>query len=1070
MSDPTSDPTIGTYHFQAWTRRGISTSLDQPDTGALPDRATLKAQIALTVQGGAQPNPVLVPPVSVELFGPGDVVGIDPRHIIRTEPRQGTVNFEPSYLCGIEFDSPDFPWLFTPAAPNGDRLHPWLALIVLKSTEFGAPKLAPNPLPVISVTNLAALQDLSGSWNWGHVQISGDDSLADNLASTPSNVLARLLCPRRLDPETSYTAFLVPAFAIGVMAGLGQDTSATHTSDPAWTSATTAPLTLPFYFSFDFHTSDEGDFESLVRKLTPTVLPAEIGERPMDVTQPDPGIPSAGGPLGLEGALHSVLTVPTPWSGADKDAFQGALQDWINQTAPTTDDPASPNPDDPVVVPPIYGRWQAAITSVDRTASGWEDDLNLDPRNRSAAAFGTEIVQDERTQLMASAWQQVDGVIRANQMLKQAQLARAASQQLYRQHFMAALPQTVLSLSAPLHAKILGSPTTVRAIIAASRVPDRFFSGAFRKTAQRPRHLGMAKPGASTLLDRLNSGEVTVVPPHHPPGGMTPIEQVSNQGVPPWATSLLKYWPWIVWVAIAVLVILVLLIGTTIAWGVAIAIAVVAGAGLAAAWASLSKGVAAAQAAGQIQFSSFTEKLVDQAPPQPGFEVEPVGTSPPGGAGSTDSAQAAAMRAATHDLFGFYQTLPAYPAIAPSLDIAALRTTVLTRIDPVATIAKRMQGLIVLPARLAWHPLDPLEPIMAAPEFPQPMYEPLRDLSEEYLLPGVELVPPDSMGLLEADHGFIESYMVGLNHEMSRQLLWNGYPTDQRGSYFRQFWDVRAYVPTPTDPTDPVKLVELLKDIPPINTWPLAVPLGNHPNRTDIVANNLVLLVRGELFKRYPTAIVYACKAKRDAQGNRILDETVEHYPLFRGTLTPDMTFLGFNLSADDARGGTTNAPDGFFFVFQQQPSEPRFGLEPTPPGPVNHWFDLAWTNFASGTGVAPNLGKAKVAAAGPVQPKLVQPALLSSTAMTFGPSPTALLANSPWRMASRAFSLVLQAVHLPDFLTPELKPTGTAIVSDPQDPDTSNNWGVNSAQTAYILLRLPFRILVAADMMLPPP
>ena len=58
---------------------------------------------------------------NVELYGPGDVVGIDPRHIIRTEPRDFTVNYEPNYLCGIEFDAPDFPWLFTPAAPKGDQ-------------------------------------------------------------------------------------------------------------------------------------------------------------------------------------------------------------------------------------------------------------------------------------------------------------------------------------------------------------------------------------------------------------------------------------------------------------------------------------------------------------------------------------------------------------------------------------------------------------------------------------------------------------------------------------------------------------------------------------------------------------------------------------------------------------------------------------------------------------------------------------------------------------------------------------------------------------------------------------
>jgi hypothetical protein len=166
------------------------------------------------------------------------------------------------------------------------------------------------------------------------------------------------------------------------------------------------------------------------------------------------------------------------------------------------------------------------------------------------------------------------------------------------------------------------------------------------------------------------------------------------------------------------------------------------------------------------------------------------------------------------------------------------------------------------------------------------------------------------------------------------------------------------------------------------------------------------------------------------------------------------MTFLGFSLTAEDARGGTAASPDGYYFVFQQQPSEPRFGLEPTPPGPIEHWFDLAWTNFAiADQHLAPKL-----------QPRSVAPATLA-----FGSSPRAVLANSPWRMASLAFSSVLQKTKLPDFLTPENKPTGTAIVSDPLDPDTSNDWGVNGAQTAYILLRLPFRILIHADMMLPP-
>ena len=1043
--------TTGKYHFQAWARRGIGAAVDNPDTGVLPDRASLTVQLALQVQNATQPNPILPPAVTVQLFGPGDVVGIDPRHVIKTEPRQFTVNYEPNYLCGIEFDAPDFPWLLTPAAPKADRLHPWVALIVLKSDEFQAADTA--PLPTVTVLKTSALHDLSSSWNWAHVQVSGDSSLRDTLASTPGHVISRLLCPRRLDPELSYSAFLVPAFKIGVQAGLGADVSSIHKSEPAWTPGIPGPLTLPFYYRFDFHTSDEGDFESLVRRLVPRVLPEEVGERPMDVSEPDPGFPSAGDPLGLEGAVHSVLTQPTPWSGPDKDAFQAALQPWINETNPPTDDPASPNPDDPVVAPPIYGQWHAAVRSVDRTVPGWITDLNLDPRNRAAAAMGTQIVQDERTALMASAWQQVAGVLEANQKLKQAQLARAASQQVYRQHFILAQSDTVLYLTSPLHSRVLASPTTVKATVRNSRVPERMFSGAFRKAARLPWHLGMARPGAATLLDRVNSGDVTIVPPPKPPGGMTSIDQISDQSAPTWAERLLKYWPLILWLIVAILLLVVLILGVAVGWGVAGAVAAIAAAGIIAFYNAVQGAIASADAADQVQFVNLTPQAVSEVPPRPGFQVEPAGTPlPAGGSGTSDSAQGALFRTATSQLFAYFQALPDNPAPRASLDIAALRTTLLTRLDPIATIAKRFQGLIDIDPRLRWDPPDLLEPIMAAPEFPQPMYAPLRDLSEQYFLPGAQLVVPDTVGLLETNHTFIESYMVGLNHEMARQLLWNGYPTDQRGSYFRQFWDVSAYVPTKSDPTDPAQLKELLKDIPPIHTWPLPDPLGDHPNRRDIVPNNLVLLVRGELFKRYPNAIVYAGKAKRAPDGTRILDETAELYQLFRGTLTPDMTFIGFNLSADEARGGTAASPDGYFFVFQEQPSEPRFGLEPDykKATPVAHWSELAWTHFGGG-------GAPLKPAAGPAPPATLPAG--------------SVLANSPWRMASRFFSYVLANTAVPDFLQPENPPIGTAIVTDSNHPEDGNNqWGVNSAQTANILLRVPYRILIHADLMLPKP
>jgi hypothetical protein len=1064
-----SDTPLGRYHFLTWARRGIGASVGNADNnGTLPSRASVSVQLSLSVQNGNSTSIVQPSPRPVELFGPGDVIGLDSRHVIRTEPRNLTVNFEPNYLCGIEFDTPDLPWLFTPAAPNGDHLRPWLALIALKPDEFKLPATAPNPLPVVEVQTIAALQDLSDSSNWAHVQISGDTPLPDAMAGAPGNVISRLLCPRRLDPETHYTVFLVPAFEIGRQKGLGQDVSAATTTDPAWNQQTPAPLSLPFYFQFEFTTSDEGDFESLVRRLTPRVLPAEVGERPTDVSTPAPHIPSAGDPLGLEGALHSVLTQPTPWNDPAKTNFQSDVQTFINQTQAATDDPANPNPNDPVIAPPIYGRWHAAVQSVDRTAPGWVNDLNLDPRNRSAAGMGTQVVQEERTQLMASAWQQVDGVRKANDLLRQAQLARAALQQLYRRQLQPVQPETMLRLTAPLHAKLFASPKTILATIRASRVPERMFSGTFRRVTRPRRRLGTLPNARTALLTRVNSGELAIVPAPKPPGGLVSIEQISQSVTNPGENNPPNYWRWIL-IAFVLLVLAIVAAGLLAGTFAVVAVIVAGGLFAPSAWLRLSALLAQTPATAttdDLRMSAFTPQTVAQIPANPNFTVTAPGVAPAAGATSgPDSAPAAAFRSATTDLFTSFQDFPVDPPPAPALEMAALKTTLLTRLNPAVTVPRRAQSLLNFSANFSWQLPDLLEPIMAAPDFPQPMYAPLRDLSPDYVLPGAELVPPDTLGLLLANHAFIEGYMVGLNYEMARQLLWNDYPTDQRGSYFRQFWDVSAYVPQPTDPSNPDQLRELLKDIPPIHTWPKPLALGDHPNRTDIVQNNVVLLVRGELFKRYPNAIVYAGKAKlgKDKNGNtiRVLDETDERYPIFRGVLPTDMTFLGFNLSLADARGGTPQSPEGFFFVFQEQPSEPRFGLEPHEDPvatPVAHWADLAWTNFSSGDARGggsvfkfPNLGTT-----------------------TRGE----IIANSPWRLSSQVFSIVLANNSVPDFLTSSLKPVRVSLApggGNPADPDYSpddpkNQWGVNSAQTAYILLRLPFRILIHADLMLPPP
>ena len=151
---------------------------------------------------------------------------------------------------------------------------------------------------------------------------------------------------------------------------------------------------------------------------------------------------------------------------------------------------------------------------------------------------------------------------------------------------------------------------------------------------------------------------------------------------------------------------------------------------------------------------------------------------------------------------------------------------------------------------------------MAYPKIDLPMYEPLKEISIELFLPNINLIAPNSITLIETNQRFIEAYMVGLNHEFARKLLWREYPTDQRGSYFRQFWDVGSYIDSEGLSGDALK--EKLYDMPELHT--LAADLGAgratttalRPAQTGAQA---VLVIRGELLKKYPNTMIYAQRA-----------------------------------------------------------------------------------------------------------------------------------------------------------------------------------------------------------------
>jgi len=209
-----------------------------------------------------------------------------------------------------------------------------------------------------------------------------------------------------------------------------------------------------------------------------------------------------------------------------------------------------------------------------------------------------------------------------------------------------------------------------------------------------------------------------------------------------------------------------------------------------------------------------------------------------------------------------------------------------------------------------------VDPIMAAPDFPQPMYEPLRDMSKDWVLPGISEVAGNTVAIALTNQKFIEAYMVGLNHEMARELVWRDYPTDRRGSCFRQFWDTRGRVVSTVPPN--AGITEKL-DISPIHAWAKDDLLGSHrPSGAGAADSQVVLMVRGDLIARYPNVVVYA------RQKNQGATPTEPLYTVFQGRLPPDVGFYGFNLPTGSS-GSLASELAKWEFVIQERPGELRF-------------------------------------------------------------------------------------------------------------------------------------------------
>jgi hypothetical protein len=1040
---------LATYTFLPWMRQGLSLSIQQTESTPNPDlRASVGVQLTVRAEGISGPVPDMnLATNKIQLYGPGELLGIEELPLIKTEPRHWITDFEPNNLAHIEFYDEDFPWLYTPARPNSSnhRHLPWIMLVVLEEGEFTEGK-GDTAAPFIDIANLNKLPVKSELWAWAHVHVNRNlgasdstivsdtgaaiaDKLSATLSENPDLAYSRIVCPRQLEPNKAYHAFLMPTFETGRVAAMKLDVTKVDdalrgAAEPHAQRANLAGGSFPYYYRWYFRTGNKGDFEFLVRLLKPQPMDVRVGRRDIDVQEPGSNLrgivgPDANGILRLGGALRiPEETLPQhdkdeakrfeDWAEPRPHQFQKDLAAFINladdySTRSATDahnDPAVPdeigalpNGDtdpDPLITPPMYGTWHALTKrllfkqdgSPVPNTSNWVHELNLDPRHRTAAGFGTEVVRKRQEEYMNAAWEQIGEVLEANRKMRLAQYSKAVSLAWFTRNFASLetkAPERLLMLSAPISKRVMMDEVTLRKAITVSTIPAAFVAPTMRRMLRPSGRLirslptGAAPPSSipAEIMRGLNDGTlITAQPPALPPGAPS-VGGLSNnvvKSLPGWLVDLLRRYPNLpLWILIGglVLALLLLLFG---AWVIAILLAAAAVGGYY--W--LKQAAETLKAADTLRPETKGPDYVASLPPDPTFTLEPFGTvaSVPA-AGAGDNATAVRFKDAltTTIQFDGEARLASVPVVRKPLNIKAAASQTVITLDPARSVPVFYYKTVLFPGRIKDGLRETFIEAMAYPRIDLPMYRPLADISGDLLLPNVGLIPPNSISLLETNQRFIESYMVGLNHEFARELLWREYPTDQRGSYFRQFWDASGYKDTEGLSADALR--EKLYDIPKLHLWPSASPLGAHDNRQppgSAPKDEVVLSIRGDLLKRYPTAVIYAHKADWQRKPDGSIDQSKIRIPvpltpdeesdpppdklknpLYGAKVHPDITFLGFDLTAKEAKGNPATNDAGWFFVIKERPGEPRFGLDISRDGaPINSWSDLAWPDVTT--------------------------------------------------------------------------------------------------------------------------
>jgi hypothetical protein len=905
------------------------------------------------------------------LKGPGDVLGYSPLMVARTEPSAGANDHEPNYFPYLEFADPDLPWRYS--LDEDGKVKPWIVLIVLTRDEYDpiTDTDGENKRPAIVVqakNGTLPLPDLAQSWAWSHVQLTGEvpenpedpedpEKIEKYIINNPELCCSRLMCPRKLEPNTRYSAFVVPAYEVGRKAGLGEPIDE-YTDDPAWYQ-NAERVTLPAYYRWDFQTSEAGDFEELLARISYGPVPQDekkyyVGTRPIDGSRPGYFLDADGnekeykGEILLEGAL-----VPPNFMQEDRKSFKPGeftrdMCEELNRSlkeAPIHDQ----EDEDPLVPIPVYGRYFQKTEEIEMPNEegkwsmprSWVHELNLDRRYRVAASFGTSVVQYNQEEYMQECWEQVGAIREANEKIRLAAMGRIISDNLKERHIDPLDDARFTLITQPFHHYYAyddgNGQKSFKAGFKRSGLPQGTVSYPFKRITihrvgfDRTKLFGPWELAAKNkslwrrllriilfIFRLMVQGAIVII--QQPEKFMRFVPGLRNfieKEIPEDDGTLLRK---IVRIGLHIVKLLA-----------KVALFLITNAK------KLKKTLLPIL---YVLLYALRVPAPNEKPRLPDRDTR--------------------LGEALKEKFGISEELDhIYPLKSEVIRVTPIDVKKSLRpcLNMRADLLERLNSTIKVPVPGGEQQLTSFDPIMKAPQIDMPMYRHLSERSVDLMVPGLKLLEHNTSTLFQENRKNIEAYLLQINGEMGRELVWREFPTDQRGTIFKYFWDPTTSIDAPTDIRD-------------IHEW--SGELGTHPGGEDgAKENRLVLAIKADLIRRYPNTIIFAIKKKEDKEWENIFkkldaddpsgEDGIIHLvngqshaqdnsffvypPVFSANIGVDVLFLGFPFSIENMERDKQD-DYGYYFIIMEHPSLPRFGLDVKSnqiENPITDWDKMSW-------------------------------------------------------------------------------------------------------------------------------